>query len=74
MMRAKHADCERLNDLSGPLIGCVLIVLNTISVGFLENVQENVLALEACAFGLRLRLPLNFGKRRRRVQRVAHGL
>jgi hypothetical protein len=36
-MHAEHADSTRLNDLSGQVIGCAFIVLNTLGVGFLEK-------------------------------------
>lgn len=45
-----HADA--LNDLSGRVIGCAFIVLNTLGIGFLEKVYENVLAIELRAAGL----------------------
>jgi GxxExxY protein len=43
-MHAKHADGERLNDLSGRIIGCAFTVLNTLGTGFLEKIYENALA------------------------------
>jgi GxxExxY protein len=43
-MHAKHADGAWLNDLSGRIIGCAFIVLNTLGAGFLEKVYENALA------------------------------
>jgi len=51
-MHAKHADGERLNDLSGRIIGCAFTVLNTLGTGFLEKIYENVLAFELRAAGL----------------------
>jgi GxxExxY protein len=39
-----HADENRLNELSGGVIGCAFTVLNTLGVGFLEKVYENALA------------------------------
>jgi GxxExxY protein len=51
-MHAKHADAERLNDLSGRIIGCAFTVLNTLGAGFLEKVYENALAYEIRATGL----------------------
>ncbi|MDR3537014.1 MAG: GxxExxY protein [Acetobacteraceae bacterium] len=42
-MHAEHADSDRLNDLSGRLIGCAFTVLNTLGAGFLEKVHENAL-------------------------------
>src|SRR5580700_2561228 len=39
-MHAEHANSDRLNDLSGRLIGCALTVLNTLGTGFLEKVYE----------------------------------
>ena len=41
-----HADKDRLNELSGGVIGCAFTVLNTLGVGFLEKVYENALTLE----------------------------
>ena len=51
-MHAEHADRDRLNDLSGHVIGCAFTVLNTLGAGFLEKVYENALALELRAAGL----------------------
>ena len=47
----KHADSDRLNDLSGRVIGCAFTVLSTLGVGFLEKVYENALAYELRAAG-----------------------
>ncbi len=47
-----HADSDRLNDLSGRVIGCAFTVLNTLGAGFLEKVYENALAHELAAAGL----------------------
>jgi GxxExxY protein len=47
-----HADRERLNDLSGRVIGCAFTVLNTLGAGFLEKVYENALAFELREAGL----------------------
>ena len=47
-----HADSDRLNDLSGRVIGCAFTVLNTLGAGFLEKVYENALAHELGAAGL----------------------
>lgn len=51
-MHAEHADENRLNDLSGRVIGCALIVLNALGAGFLEKVYENALAHELRKAGL----------------------
>jgi GxxExxY protein len=51
-MHAEHADANSLNDLSGPVIGCAFIVLNTLGAGFLEKVYENALAYEMHEAGL----------------------
>jgi GxxExxY protein len=51
-MHAEHADIERLNGLSGHIIGCAFTVLNTLGAGFLEKVYENALAFELRAAGL----------------------
>ncbi len=51
-MHAEHADRDRLNDLSGRVIGCAFTVLNTLGVGFLEKVYENAMAQELGAAGL----------------------
>jgi len=47
-----HADSDRLNDLSGRVIGCAFTILNTLGAGFLEKVYENALAHEMRAAGL----------------------
>ena len=47
-----HTDGDRLNDLSGRVIGCAFTVLNTLGAGFLEKVYENALAHEMRAAGL----------------------
>jgi len=47
-----HADSDRVNDLSGRVIGCAFTVLNTLGAGFLEKVYENALAHELRAAGL----------------------
>ena len=44
-MHAEHADSERLNVLSGRVIGCAFTVLNTLGVGFLEKVYEDALVV-----------------------------
>jgi GxxExxY protein len=41
-----HADRNRLNELSGDVIGCAFAMLDTLGVGFLEQAYENVLAHE----------------------------
>jgi GxxExxY protein len=51
-MAQVHADHERLNELSGRIIGCAFTVLNTLGAGFLEKVYENALALELRKVGL----------------------
>jgi len=38
-----HADKNRLNELSGNIIGCAFTVRNTLGVGFPEHVHENAL-------------------------------
>jgi PD-(D/E)XK nuclease superfamily len=45
-MHAEHADSDGLNDLSGRVIGCAFIVLNTLGVEFLEKVYANALVHE----------------------------
>ena len=47
-----HADENRLNELSGGVIGCAFTVLNTLGVGFLKKVYENALAHEIRKAGL----------------------
>jgi GxxExxY protein len=47
-----HADSNRLNDLSGLVIGCAFTVLNTLGAGFLEKVYENALVHELHVAGL----------------------
>ncbi len=51
-MHAKHADGERLNELSGVVIGCAFSVLNTLGAGFLKQVYETALTYELRASGL----------------------
>jgi GxxExxY protein len=51
-MDAEHADSDRLNELSGAIIGCAFTVLNALGAGFLEKVYENALALELREAGL----------------------
>jgi GxxExxY protein len=46
------ADGNRLNDLSGRMIGCAFTALNTPGAGFPEKVYENAVALEVRAAGL----------------------
>jgi GxxExxY protein len=50
-MHAEHANSDRLNNLSGRVIGCALTVLSTLGAGFLEKVYENALAYELRAEG-----------------------
>jgi GxxExxY protein len=47
-----HADCTGLNDLSGRVIGCALIVLNMPGAGSAEKVCENAMAIEIRVAGL----------------------
>ena len=47
-----HADSDRLNELSGRVIGGAFNVLNALGAGFLEKVDENALALELREAGL----------------------
>jgi GxxExxY protein len=51
-MHAEHANSERLNVLSGRVIGCAFTVLKTLGAGFLEKVYENALAFKVRAAGL----------------------
>jgi GxxExxY protein len=44
-MNAEHADNSELNVLSGQVIGCAFTVLNTLGMGFFENVYENALVI-----------------------------
>jgi hypothetical protein len=39
-----HTDANRLNELSGAIIGCAFAVLNAPGAGFREKVYENALA------------------------------
>jgi GxxExxY protein len=41
-----HTDTNKLNELSGAIIGCAFTVLNALGAGFLEKVYENALAHE----------------------------
>jgi len=43
---------DRLNELSGNVIGCAFTVLNTLGAGFFEKVYENALAHELRMRGL----------------------
>ncbi len=47
-----HADSERLNDLSGQMIGWAFGVLDAPGAGFLEKVHENASAFAVRAAGL----------------------
>ena len=49
-----HADGDRLNELSGRVIGCAFTVLNTLGAGFLEKVYENALTHELRSVGLKV--------------------
>jgi GxxExxY protein len=51
-MHAEHADSDRLNDLSGCVIGHAFTVLNALGTGFLEKVYEHALADELRTAGL----------------------
>ena len=53
-MHADAADGDRLNELSGRVIGCAFTVLNTLGAGFLEKVYENALAHELRSTGLKV--------------------
>jgi len=44
---------ERLNDISGRIIGCAFTVANALGSGFLEKVYENALAHELRKAGLK---------------------
>lgn len=47
-----HADENKLNELSGNVIGCAFTVLNALGAGFLEKVYENALVHELRKRGL----------------------
>ena len=47
-----HADEDRLNALSGVVIGGAFTVLNTLGAGFMEKVYENALTHELRKAGL----------------------
>ena len=47
-----HADEDRLNALSGLVIGCAFTVLNTRGAGFMEKVHETALTHELRKTGL----------------------
>jgi GxxExxY protein len=49
-----NTDKERLNDISGKIIGAAMTVSNTLGVGFLEKVYENALVHELRKSGLRV--------------------
>lgn len=46
------ADRLALNEISGRVIGCAMIVSNTLGCGFLEKIYENALAHELRQAGL----------------------
>ena len=50
-MHAEHADSDRLNDLSGRVIGCAFSVLDTLGVWLFEKVYENTPAYELRSAG-----------------------
>lgn len=52
-MLTSQTQHDRLNALSGRVIGCAFTVLNTLGAGFLERVYENALAQELSEAGLR---------------------
>jgi hypothetical protein len=65
-MHAKHADSERLNELSGHVIGSAFIVLKMLGAGFLD---KSMRILWHCTnyfkpIGPQLCLLLDFGKSR----------
>jgi GxxExxY protein len=43
---------DEVDQLTGRIIGCAMMVSNTLGVGFLEKVYENALAIEVRAAGL----------------------
>jgi GxxExxY protein len=47
-------DAERLNELTGRIIGCAYAVSNELGAGFLEKVYENALAHEIRKTGLQV--------------------
>ncbi|OGB99948.1 MAG: GxxExxY protein [candidate division NC10 bacterium RIFCSPLOWO2_12_FULL_66_18] len=49
-----NTDEERLNDISGRVIGAAMTVSNTLGAGFLEKVYENALVHELRRSGLRV--------------------
>lgn len=49
-----NTDKERLNDISGKVIGAAMTVSNTLGAGFLEKVYENALVHELRKSGLRV--------------------
>jgi hypothetical protein len=80
-MHAEHAD--RLNGLSGRVIGCAFTVLKTFGAGFAVAQQHAARPDDAHrmqrtnylkASGLRLCLLPNFSKPRLEIKRVVHDL
>ncbi|MBI2116030.1 MAG: GxxExxY protein [candidate division NC10 bacterium] len=49
-----NTDEERLNEISGRVIGAAMTVSNTLGAGFLEKVYENALVHELRKSGLRV--------------------
>ncbi len=47
-----RTNTNKLNELSGAIIGCAFTVLNALGAGFLEKVYENALAHELRKAGL----------------------
>jgi GxxExxY protein len=54
-MDAEHADGQRLNELSGKVIGAAFNVLNALGAGYLEKAYENALAIELREQGFAVR-------------------
>jgi GxxExxY protein len=53
-VRMDDEELERLNPITGAIIGCAHLVLNTLGAGFLEKVYENALAHELRKTGLKV--------------------
>ncbi len=77
-MHAKHADVDRLNDLSGLLIGRAFTVLCRLRAGLMKTVYQNALAYELLDAGLMVvqqcGVTVPYGIPRLEIERVVHGL
>jgi GxxExxY protein len=72
-MHTEHADSDRMNDLSGRVIGCEdLLPIELKTAKALDDAHPMQGINDLKATGLRLCLLLNFGRPRLEIKRVAH--